>query len=359
MNQFWQKYHRWVIVAVVVVAVVGVAGAVLAMQDKSVPTEVVSAWPEADSEPVRPKPTEPPVWPLTGLPAPDGDTPANTRIVSVKIENSPVSRPQSGIQSADVVYETITEGGITRFNCLFHSQVPEQIGPVRSARLSDIDIVPQYDALFVFSGASRLVNSAVKAAGLQNLSQDAGVSKGYKRVSFRAAPHNLYIDLPTMREVGVERGYPATQDIRALAFEKRAIEATPSITSITIPFSPANTSAWTYDAEKDAYLRVNNGKVHTDQLTGEQIAAKNVVVMWAKMTAAAHRDVTGSQTFDIELVGSGNVSIFRNGQRFDGTWTGTAAAPPVFKAADGTQLRLAPGNTWFQVIPTNINISMQ
>lgn len=320
--------------------------------------EISSAWPFAESERSVAKPEEPVVWPLTGLPAPSPGAPAATRIVSVKIENSPQARPQSGLQSADLVYESITEGGITRFNCMFHSTDPGEVGPVRSARLSDISVVPQYDALFVFSGASGPVNAAVKKAGLQNLSQDLGVTYGYRRSSQRSAPHNLYVTLSKIREEGVKRGYPASQSIRSLQFA-RSVEGTPSITSITIPFSTANTSQWTWDSSADVYARVNNGKVHSDALTGKQITAKNVVVMWAKMDATAKRDVAGSTTYDIELVGSNRVTVFRNGMRFDGTWTATAGSPPVLKAADGTAIRLAPGNTWFEVIPTNVNISMQ
>ncbi len=360
MKEFWAKHHIAIIAIIVVVLLAGAAAAAwLLLSSTEPPTEVSSAWPRADSERVVPKPPEPPTWPLTGLPAPDTETPKNTRIVSVKIENSPQARPQSGIQDADVVYESITEGGITRFNAMFHSKVPSTIGPVRSARLSDIDIVPQYSALFVFSGASGQVNSAVRSAGIENLSQDAGVTYGYKRVSSRKAPHNLYIDLNKIREEAKRRGFASEQKIAPLAFEKRAVEATPAITVVDIPFSPANRVKWTYDAANDYYLRENNGRVHNDALTGEQVHSKNVVVMWAKMTSAGKRDVTGSMTYDIELVGSGRVSVFRNGQRYDGVWEATADAPPVFKAQDGTQIRLAPGNTWFQVVPTDVNIVMQ
>ncbi len=340
---------------VLVVACIGAGMLLAGCKGKA---EISSAWPFAESERTVAKPEDPVVWPLTGLPAPSPGAPAATRIVSVKIENSPQARPQSGIQSADVVYESITEGGITRFNCMFHSTDPGEVGPVRSARLSDISIVPQYDPLFVFSGASGQVNSAVKRAGLQNLSQDLGVTYGYRRSSQRSAPHNLYVTLSKIREEGVKRGYPATQAIRPLQFA-RSIEGTPSITSITIPFSTANTSQWTWDPAADVYARVNNGKVHSDALTGKQITAKNVVVMWAKMDATAKRDVAGSTTYDIELVGSNRATVFRNGMRFDGTWSATAGAPPVFKASDGTPIRLAPGNTWFEVIPTSVNISMQ
>jgi hypothetical protein len=257
------------------------------------------------------------------------------------------------------VYESITEGGITRFNCMFHSTDPGEVGPVRSARLSDIDIVPQYDALFAFSGASGSVNTAVKRAGIQNLSQDVGVSRGYRRSSQRSAPHNLYLTLATARDEGVKRGYPATQVLRPLQFDKRSAESSAVVSGITIPFSPANTAQWTYDDANDYYLRENNGRAHTDQLTGSQVHATNVVVMWATMSAVAKRDVTGSATYDIELVGTNRVSVFRNGKRFDGAWTAAKGAPPTFKATDGTAIRLAPGNTWFQVVPTNVNISMR
>ncbi|MHB9004900.1 MAG: DUF3048 domain-containing protein [Coriobacteriia bacterium] len=353
------KGRKAVIGAAIAIVLLAAGVVVYALTSEDSPIQLASPWPQADSERVVPKPQEPAVWPLTGLPVSDPDVPKNTRIVSVKIENSPVSRPQSGIQSADLVYESITEGGITRFNCMFHSTDPGEVGPVRSARLSDIDIVPQYDALFAFSGASSSVNAAIKSARLQNLSQDIGVSRGYRRSSQRSSPHNLYLTLATARDEGVKRGFPAKQVIRRLQFDKKSAESSAVVSEITIPFSPANTSQWTYDTTNDYYLRENNGKSHNDQITGSQVHARNVVVMWATTSAVSKRDVTGSATYDIELVGSNRVSVFRNGKRFDGTWTAAKAAPPTFKAADGTAIRLAPGNTWFQVVPTNVNIRMQ
>ena len=155
-----------VLVAVIVLALVLVAGGLLACKKQD--PEVVAAWPEADTERTIAKPAEPPRWPLTGLEAPSAEETVQ-RVVSVKIENSSESRPQTNLQLADVVYESVTEGGITRFNAIFHSQAPENVGPVRSARLSDTYIVPQYHALFGFSGASPTVNAAVNAAGIENL----------------------------------------------------------------------------------------------------------------------------------------------------------------------------------------------
>jgi hypothetical protein len=115
---------------------------------------------------------------------------------------------------------------------------------------------------------------------------------------------------------------------------------------------------WTYKPATKQYLRVNDGAKHIDAATNKQIAATNVVVMWARYLSSS-RDKLGSTTYDINLGGSGRVSVFRNGERFDGTWTADNTAPPRFTAADGTPIKLAPGNTWFQVIPLNVNITMK
>jgi hypothetical protein len=318
---------------------------------------VVSYWPVVDKERTVPKPPEPIRWPLTGVEAPSADA-IRQRVVSVKIENSSAARPQTGLQAADVVYESVAEGGITRFNAIFHSQAPETVGPVRSARLSDTSIVPQYKALFAFSGASGSVNSAVRAAKLESLSEDAGVTKPYTRSSARPRPHNLYGTVPGFRAEGERRGYAKTADLTGFAFDRRSTESTPTVTQMTIPFSNANTVAWTYAPEDRSYRRVNNGKVFTDAATGEQIRARNVVVLWAKHTAIS-RDKVGSPTYEITLTGSGRMTLFRDGQSFDGTWEAQKGAPPSFKSADGSVVKLAVGNTWFQVINTSINITVK
>jgi hypothetical protein len=163
-----------------------------------------------------------------------------------------------------------------------------------------------------------------------------------------------------LREEAAKRGFATSAEPPRLAFDRKAasMESTPTITQIAIPFSNANSVSWTYDAASKTYLRVNNGKAFMDEGTGAQLHATNVVVLWAQHNAASS-DVTGSTTYDIVLAGTGRVSVFHNGQRYDGTWEATKDNPPVFKAADGTQIKLAPGNTWMQVVRPEVNISMQ
>jgi len=321
------------------------------------PAEVTSAWPVAKSERVVPKPPDPPRWPLTGLVAPDS-TAVGRRALSVKIENSAPSRPQTGLNSADVVYESVAEGGITRFNAIYHSQMPKTLGPVRSARLSDTWIVPQYHALFVFSGASYQVNKAVRRAKLPDLSQDAGVSAPYSRSSSRPAPHNLYLDTRKTYAEAAKRGMAVTANVPRLQYSVRLPSGSATTTAISIPFSTANKVTWTYKESDGLYHRVNDGKKHVDAATGRQVVANNVVVMWARHSASS-KDKLGSTTYDIDLGGSGRVSVFRNGQRLDGTWTADKTGPPRFTTAAGLPIRLAPGTTWIQVIALNVNIAMK
>jgi hypothetical protein len=343
----------------IAVACTAVASAVLAAGcAKHPPAKVIAVWPTATSERVVPQPPEPLRWPLTGLIAPSGSA-IRQRVVSVKVENSASARPQTGLQAADVVYETLTEGGVTRFNALFHSQVPGTLGPVRSARLSDLAIVPQYGALFVFSGASTFITGQLARTSIQNLSEDAGVTAIYHRSSDRRMPHNLYVSVPKARREGARRGWAKTQTVRPFKFGESGIDATPTVTRLGITVSPVNRVVWTYDAAKRRYTRQTNGRPHVDMATGKALWARNVVVIWAKTRELPHRDVAGSPTLGITLIGTGQATVFRDGLRFDGKWTATADAPPVFETSEGTRITLAPGNTWMEVVPTSLNITMR
>jgi len=330
---------------------------VAAVGCKSTTSKVIAHWPKADSERTVTSGDGTPRWPLTGMPASTAAD-ISRRVLSIKVENSPEARPQTNLQRADVVYESVTEGGITRFNAMFQSDDPDRVGPVRSARLSDLYIVPQYHALFVFSGASSTVNGRVKTAGIENLSEDAGISYPYMRSTDRSAPHNLFVIPAKAREEAAKRKMVTTKSINGLSFGASGDDSTQTVASIYIPFSAANKVLWEYDKSTNTYLRTNNGKAHTDKATGKQLSARNVVVMWAKYTPASH-DKVGSTIYDITLAGTGRVSVFHDGVCWNGTWTATKDAPPKFTSSDGRQIRLTAGNTWFQVIQTSTVITLK
>jgi hypothetical protein len=361
VKELWANHKKTILIIAAAVGLLAIAVAAYAfvfLSEEPVeePQAVTSAWPVAERERTVPKPPEPVRWPLTGVEVAPGESPADTRVLSVKIENSAAARPQTGLDKADVVYESLTEGGITRFNALFHSQVPDEIGPVRSARMSDTQLVPQYSALFAHSGGNAGVLSAIRSAGLQVVDH-SGAGAAYRRASDRRAPHNLYLDPTRVREIAIAKGYPATQELKGLQFSP-SVDSTITVTRVVVPFSNANTTVWDYDDDGEVYLRSNNGQPHKDRVSGEQYSATNVVVMWARTTATGPRGIGGT-TLEIALAGSGRAAIFRSGVRVDGTWETDGSSPPVFRDSGGTIARLAPGNTWFQVVPLDVNISME
>jgi hypothetical protein len=310
----------------------------------------------ADAPEPPPAPTSWP-FPLTGIMTDDKEATLR-RTLSVKIENTPDARPQTGISSADVVYETIAEGGITRLNCLFQSQIPEEVGPVRSARFSDLSIVPQYDALFFFSGANPYIIGQIAAVGLPDMSHNAASSL-YYRVDHRVMPHNLYLYLPGAYDLAPEIGLAATEEsARALEFSDGAAAGAagggttlPDATSVTVPFSTSYIATWDWDASTNTYLRSMDSAT-IDAATGEQVATTNVVVLWASYSISAD-----GLTYFIELNGQGSVAVFTGGKRIDGTWESDGSTPPRFKDASGAPILLSPGTTWFQVIDPSTDIS--
>ncbi|HEY5517892.1 MAG TPA: DUF3048 domain-containing protein [Coriobacteriia bacterium] len=318
-------------------------------------TTIESLWPAASTERVVPKPAGTPRWPLTGLEAPSFDA-TTIRVVSVKIENHSGARPQSGLDKADVVYEVISEGGITRFHALFQSQVPKVVGPVRSCRPPDLFLIQQYHSLLAHVGGPKSVRTILASDKTRYNDMDQFFNPAaYWRVSTRSAPHNMYMDITKLRGFATtKRGYPASETVTGFEFARASSAATPTVTQLTVPVSASTKSSWRYDPATRTYARSINGTAHKDAVTGKQLTSRNVIVMWANITPYPG-DTHG--VVQIALTGSGRVSVFIGGQRVDGTWEAGTDAPPRFKDASGAPIKLDPGNTWIQVIGTTQNIS--
>jgi hypothetical protein len=319
---------------------------------------IESFWPAATSERVVPKPAGTPRWPLTGLEAPSFDA-TQIRVVSVKIENHTAARPQTGLDKADVVYEVIAEGGITRFHALFQSQSPKVVGPVRSCRPPDLYLIQQYHSLLAHVGGPHSIMRILAANKTKYHDMDQFFNAtSYWRVSNRSAPHNMYLDMNKLRVAATtKRSYPATETITGLAFSRGSVTASATAASvINVPVSTINKVTWRYNADSKTYSRSINGTAHKDAISGKQLTSRNVVVLWTKITPYPG-DKKG--VVDIKLTGSGKVSVFIGGRRIDGTWEAGTDAPPVFKSADGKPIKLDPGNTWIQTLNTTQKITVK
>ena len=270
-------------------------------------------------------------------------------MVCAKVENEPPARPQSGLAEADVVYETIIEGGDTRFQALYHSRAPKKVGPIRSGRLSDTYIVPQYRALLARIGGDYVVETAFKQTEhMDDMNQFSNPVPYYRTVD-RRSPHNLYLSIPSLRNAA-SRKYAPTLDAPGLAFGSAPETATATSTVVNVPFSSVARARWTWNASAASYERAFNGSRAGDVGSDTPYRAANVVVLWADMVRTKALDPAGNPTFDVVLVGSGRASVFRGGKRYDGTWTAGRDAPPKLASVEGREILLAPGHTWFEVV---------
>ncbi len=260
--------------------------------------------------------------------------------VALKIDNVDQARPQTGIGRADVVYEEMVEGSLTRLIAIFHSQLPPTAGPVRSVRVSDFDVLAAYNRpLLGASGANPGVLSALKDAPVVNV--NALVSPHYWRDTSRRAPHNLYTS-PSKLLSHAPSGAAAPPAM----FLTGHRDAGASVKGVTVAFGRA-TANWTWDATQAQWRRKQNGTDHVDK-TGGPIGAENVVVMVTSYTPNA----IDANSPEAHTVGTGRAMMFLNGTVVDGTWKRTEATAPIkFYDKSGRQVVFRPGQTWVELAP--------
>jgi hypothetical protein len=297
------------------------------------------------------------ISPLTGLPV---DDPAylERRPLNIKISNSPAYvRPQSGLNSADVVWEHLVEGGVTRFTAIFYSHAVNHLGPIRSARLVDIPLTRIYGSLFVHSGSSN--------GTLDRLRQDAVIPSRnfggggcpplcrFPREGL-AFEHTLYGDTEALYRRAAEIGLNTTPDpISGMAFSTAIPAGGQAVTGVNITYRNTETQ-WTYESGR--WLRAQDGEPHFDALTNTQVNAANVVVLEADHIEqpVVYDGYWGAANyaFEVNLTGSGHIYLFRDGQLFEGQWRReNDTAPLYFFDLDGNVLPFKPGTTFFNLVP--------
>ncbi|MCL2110872.1 MAG: DUF3048 domain-containing protein [Clostridiales bacterium] len=330
-------------------ASVAIAGCSAPAPAEPLPPPVVVA-PEPIPEPEPEPEPEFTAWlPFNGEGVDEDDPRLTLRPLAVKIENSPSSRPSMGLSYADVVYETITEGGITRFCAIFHSFLPNETGSTRSARNSDISIVPQYDGLFVFSGTNSVVWQLVRSTIRSHLSE-GNAGPAFYRVQQKVAPHNLYFSPELGYERFEELGHEIETDgtVRELLFGENDLAGLGGSRAheLYVPFSaPIFNVTWLYEEEEGAYFRYIDGVEQVDESDAtKQVRAENVVILSAAYLAGG-----GNGTFILNLNGEGDAILFQDGMRVEATWHTDGTHPPILKDKNGDTLYFKPGQTWFQV----------
>ena len=339
---------RAALVASVALALAGVAGCSAEAPQTPDPSTVTPTIEPSRGTP--PEPVVPIVWPLTGVETAEV---AARPAVAVKIENTSSARPQSGLEQADVVWETIVEFEVSRFIAVFHSQVPGEIGPVRSVRPMDPAIVAPLRGLLVYSGGQPGILAMVKGSTVQSISHDAGAA-GLYRVKHRSAPHNVYGSIETfLTAADAEHSAAPGQQF---AFALRAEQATPTLAgtpagTLAFTLSGAAHPTWTWDAASGTWLRAE-GSTPATVASGARISAVNVVSITAEHPNSGFGAQNGAAVPTYNLVGEGDAVVATGGKTIAGRWSKTADdAPMQLFTTDGQPLLLAPGNIWVEMIP--------
>jgi len=270
------------------------------------------------------------------------------RPIAVVIENHPDARPQSGLNEADLIFETTAEGGITRFLAIYQSKEPEKIGPVRSARNYFVEWADSYDALFVHVGGSREAISLIDRIDIDDLNQFYFGSY-FWRDSSRYAPHNVYTTLDKLREAAKNKGFPTEkEDIPSYVFKEEDKETLyPAAHKFTINFNASFAPTYTYVPESNHYKRSILGVTQTDAITKKPIIAKNVVVCFSNLSTQVIRRV--GYTI-IDTTDTGVTYYYVDGAKKIGKWVRTAGDPIRFYDANGKIMVFNPGTTWIDFV---------
>lgn len=289
-----------------------------------------------------------PVYPLTGLPVDDPAAAARPALV-VKIDNNGSARPQSGLNEADIVFEEIVEVQ-TRFAAVFHSHVADPVGPIRSGRTQDIDLLGSLDKpLFTWSGGNKNVTAAIDSSDLVSLSaQKSAVFSGggFYRDGQRRAPHNLMAQTSKLWTLAPEgAAAPPQQFHYASAADEPQGEPTAGVTGEMFGLS----IIWLFDATAGNYVRTSAGEPHLDALTGAPFTTENVVVMEVEYRPSP----ADARSPEAQTIGTGNVLVFTGGRLIRGTWSRADRLSPIELAdADANPLLLTPGRTVVELART-------
>ncbi|HEX4822063.1 MAG TPA: DUF3048 domain-containing protein [Acidimicrobiales bacterium] len=289
----------------------------------------------------------PAIFPLTGLPVdrPDAGRPS----LAIKIDNLDEARPQSGLNFADIVYDTLVEGGQTRLFAVFQSHDADVVGPIRSARPVDADLLRALNGgLFAYSGAAPgEIAPSIDHSTATLLSNDDGVTAFYRAKGHRA-PHNVYASTAKLYAAGAEAGNQSPAPPALFHFGAAAPGGQPTA-SANVPMGNNATAAWAWNPQLGQYERTQDGTDDTLE-DGTRVTADNVLVMSVGVTGTGVFDVNGVEDPLPVVIGSGPCWLLRDGQLVQGTWSrDSVTAATVFHDAAGHDLVFHTGRTWVEL----------
>jgi len=319
------------LVTIVVVLGAGAAGALyVAHRHSSIPTTTTTT-----TLPI-------PVAPLSGQLDPGGASLARPAL-TVKIENTPGARPLWGVDQADVVYEEIVNGGITRLAAIFNTHLPARVGPVRSVRPTDVGVVSPIGGIFAYSGGAAYAIRAIQKAPVTLVDETRSRRLAAMfRDHTRFAPENLYLIAPRIIAFG-GTPVPPPSLFTYRSPSSKTVGAPARVLTVNLPSIYAPTFTWnvaTKSWDRSIFGRPDITATHV------RISPRNVIVMWINYAGGV-----GTMNSVGQLVGSGPAAVFQGGKEIAGSWARSAInRPTIYRNAHGKVISMLPGQTWI-VLP--------
>lgn len=286
---------------------------------------------------------------MTGLPAQD-EAVLQRPVLAAKIDNVEAARPQAGLTAADVVFEELVEGGLTRLLAIFHSRDATELGPIRSARSTDLPLLtPLREPLFAWSGANSAFASLIRSVAIRDVGFEAEPG-AYRRDADRPAPSNLMTSTAALYALVDLEGDMSPNPL----FDHLAPGDSPAggrvVDAVEVDYG-ATTVVHEWDAELGGWARSQNGTPHVD-VDGERVAPTNVVVQFVEYRDTGLVDASGAAVPEAVLEGAGPAWILRAGRLIEGSWEkANVTASSRYLDADGEVVPLVPGTTWVLLSP--------
>ncbi len=275
--------------------------------------------------------------------------------LAAKIDNHEEARPQIGLERTDIVFEELVEGGLTRYVAIWQSDIPDLIGPVRSIRPMDPDILSPFGGIVAYSGGQQQFVDMMKATPVYNaIHGQSDTDSTFYRMDGRTSPHDVVVKASELVSQHLDLAPPQQQFAYSFdtATSTAVVEGTPTA-SVQIVYSDARYPGWAWDAASGTFLRSQEGSPDLDS-NGAQLSAVNLLTL--RVNEVYNYDAEVPQAV---LVASGEATISTGGKTVHGTWSKDSATSPIRVVDDlGATVRLAPGNTWVQLVPDSGSVTV-
>jgi hypothetical protein len=275
-------------------------------------------------------------------------------VLAVKIDNTPAAHPRIGLDQADVVYVEPVEGGLTRLLVVFSRHLPPEVGPVRSGRESDVELLANYGPVaLAFSGSSRYTAQYLQRGAQVNLSFDQN-PRGYHRDHSRPAPYNV---IGNTKELLARAGGSVPPRDVGFRYGAALPGGSPG-TSVTTAW-PSSRIALVWSPARKQYL-VTTDRSPDRSPRGVQYGASTVVVQYVPTHASGNRDVNGMPTPVVQLDGTGTAVVLRDGKAWNATWSRQSPTAPTVFTSGGQRVTFAPtGPVWVLLVPTGQKVTVR